>query len=248
MAGGRYGHPHDITIETLCGIGADIYGTDIHGTIIITVDDSGYSLQLENPMPPVTPPPIYDLTIYTIGNGSTTGVGTYAEDTDVPITAIADPGWVFVDWTGDAVADANSASTTILMDGNKTVTANFRTGILPIDIQITHINFDGEVYLYESDEFVEITNLGSESVDLHGWTLRDADPDEADQSFTFPSPIQNPRVILNPGASVRVYTNEIHWESGGFSFGSTVAIWHNTEPDTVVLIDDEGNEVSRSSY
>ncbi|MFA5629352.1 MAG: ComEC/Rec2 family competence protein [Dehalococcoidales bacterium] len=37
-----YGHPHPETIEALLNIGADIYGTDTHGTIIITTDGETY--------------------------------------------------------------------------------------------------------------------------------------------------------------------------------------------------------------
>ncbi len=67
-----------------------------------------------------------NLTIYIIGEGSTTGAGTYNEGTVVTITATPpDYGYVFDGWTGDAVADPNSATTTITMDDDKTVTANF---------------------------------------------------------------------------------------------------------------------------
>ncbi len=68
---------------------------------------------------------IHTLTITTSGNGSTTGAGTYAEGTVVNITATPDSGWQFVSWSGDAVANPSSASTTVTMDADKTVTANF---------------------------------------------------------------------------------------------------------------------------
>ncbi|MFC1862163.1 MBL fold metallo-hydrolase [Chloroflexota bacterium] len=55
--GNSYGHPHQQTITTLAEVGANIYGTDIHGTIIITTDGEQYSLQLEIPdAPPVVSP------------------------------------------------------------------------------------------------------------------------------------------------------------------------------------------------
>lgn len=77
-------------------------------------------------------------------------------------------------------------------------------------------------------------------MDLAGWVLKDID--EGYPSFTFPSH------VLEPGQSVRVYTNEIHPESGGFSFGYGKAVWNNTTPDTAALFDDQGQEVSRESY
>ncbi len=108
------------------------------------------------------------------------------------------------------------------------------------DIQITCIFYDGLVSRVESDEYVEITNLGDQPQDLARWVLMDIS--EGYPSFTFPS------YILAPGKSVRVYTNEYHPEWGGFSFEYGRAIWNNSEPDIAVLYDSQGIEVSRKSY
>jgi hypothetical protein len=54
----------------------------------------------------------------------TAGDHIYNEGTEVTITATANPDWRFVNWTGD-VDDANSVQTTVTIDGNKTVRANF---------------------------------------------------------------------------------------------------------------------------
>ncbi len=48
------------------------------------------------------------------GGGTLTGAGAYVSGSVVPVTATANPGWQFVNWTG-AVANANSA----LHDGNR---------------------------------------------------------------------------------------------------------------------------------
>ncbi|MCD6567706.1 MAG: PKD domain-containing protein [Dehalococcoidia bacterium] len=69
----------------------------------------------------------YTLTMAVTGNGSTTpavGGHDYTSGTAVPITAIPDAGWLFDSWTGD-VADTLSASTTVTVDADKTVTASF---------------------------------------------------------------------------------------------------------------------------
>ena len=105
------------------------------------------------------------------------------------------------------------------------------------DIQITYIFYDGLVPRVESDEYVEITNLGDQPQDLAGWVLMDIS--EGYPSFIFPS------YTLLPGESIRVYTNEYHPEWGGFSFEYSRAIWNNTEPDIAVLYDSRGKEVSR---
>ena len=108
------------------------------------------------------------------------------------------------------------------------------------NVQITRIFYDGLVPRVESDEYVEITNLGTDSVDLAGWVLKDIS--EGYPSFVFPS------YILQPGKGVRVYTNEVHPEYGGFTFGYGKAIWNNTDPDTAALYNAQGQEVSRKSY
>jgi len=108
------------------------------------------------------------------------------------------------------------------------------------NVQITRIYYDGLVYRVESDEYVEIRNLGDASQDLQGWVLKDIS--EGYPSFTFPS------YILAPGESIRVYTNEYHPEWGGFSFGYGKAIWNNTDHDWAALYNAQGQEVSRKSY
>jgi len=65
------------------------------------------------------------LTINTAGQGTVTGAGPFASGTVVSVSATPASGWQFVNWTGDAVANSSSASTTITMNGNKTITANF---------------------------------------------------------------------------------------------------------------------------
>jgi len=108
------------------------------------------------------------------------------------------------------------------------------------DVQITYIFYDGLVPYVESDECVEITNLGDQPQDLTGCVLMDIS--DGYPSFTFPS------YILAPGESIRVYTNECHSEWGGFSFEYSQPIWNNSEPDVAVLYNNQGKEVSRKSY
>jgi len=112
--------------------------------------------------------------------------------------------------------------------------------IIVQDVQITYIFYDGLVPNVESDEYVEITNLGDQPQDLTGCVLMDIS--DGYPSFTFPP------YILATGKSIRVYTNEYHPEWGGFSFEYSRAIWNNTEPDVAALYDNQGNKVSWKSY
>ncbi|NQW17277.1 MAG: lamin tail domain-containing protein [Chloroflexi bacterium] len=107
-------------------------------------------------------------------------------------------------------------------------------------IEIACVFFDGEVPRSESDEYVEIINSGSASTDLSGWTLIDSA--DGRPSFAFPA------ITLASGETVRVYTNQLHPESGGLSFGSGAAIWSNSEPDEATLLNTSGEAVSSASY
>lgn len=104
-------------------------------------------------------------------------------------------------------------------------------------VQITAVSFDGQKS-NEPDEYVEVTNNGREPVDITDWVLQD---EGANNVFKWES------YTLEPGASVRVYTNETHNDSGGFSFGSGRAIWGN-RGDVAELYDADMLPVSRYAY
>ena len=55
----------------------------------------------------------------------------------------------------------------------------------------------------EPDEYVEIKNFDTNSIQVHNWTLRDI----ANHVFTFPE------FVMTPNQTCRVYTNEIHSDS-----------------------------------
>jgi len=242
--GNSYGHPHEETIINLCEVGAEMYGTDIHGTIVITTDGETYGLLPSNNVPPVVCPSVttHDLTIIVDGQGTTNpSVGTYEYDSGTQVTITASPasGWEFDHWSGDA--SGTSPTIIITMDSDKDITAYFEEETsIGSNVQITYIFYDGVVPSTESDEYVEITNLGDTSQDLEGWVLKDIS--EGYPSFTFPS------YVLAPGAKIRVYTNEIHSEWSGFSFVYGSAIWNNADPDWAALYNAQLQEVSRKSY
>jgi hypothetical protein len=101
-------------------------------------------------------------------------------------------------------------------------------------VVISYILYNGAVPDTESDEYAAIANRGGEAVDLSGWVLSAGPPE---QEFTFPA------FILQPGRTCRVYTNEVHAESCGFSFGSEQPVWRNTG-DCGRLFDASGVQAS----
>ncbi len=109
----------------------------------------------------------------------------------------------------------------------------------PARVSITTIFYNGNKGSQEPDEYVEIRNDDTQSIQLQGWTLRDnaAEP----KVFTFPN------FLMQPGQVCRVYTNEIHPEFCGFSFGNSAAIWNNNG-DCAYLQDGQGNLVDDYCY
>jgi len=109
----------------------------------ITMNDN-YSIRADFEEGPAQ---YYTLTIWVTGGGSTDpadGEHMYPEGTLVPITAIPAAGYEFVNWTRDVntIADVNAATTTITMDGNYSIQANFAsTG--PTQHRLTISSSDG---------------------------------------------------------------------------------------------------------
>ncbi len=60
--GNSYGHPHGETIAALNDVGAKVYGTDIHGTVIVVSDGQKYTLKLGKDAQPRAPPAIATFT------------------------------------------------------------------------------------------------------------------------------------------------------------------------------------------
>jgi hypothetical protein len=105
-------------------------------------------------------------------------------------------------------------------------------------IKITNVFYDGVKGSTEPDEYVEITNTGSQPVDITDWVLLDPKGDDEYkwESFT-----------IQPGQVIKVYTNEVHPDSGGFTFGSRQAIWANSG-GVAELYDSDKVLVSRYAY
>ena len=108
------------------------------------------------------------------------------------------------------------------------------------DLKIAHVFHDGVYSSQEPDEYVEIINLGNLPASLDGWTLSDID--DGTPVFVFTTG------FVAPGGVIRVYTNQIHPEWGGYSFGRGTAIWNNCDPDTAGLADPDGVVVSTKTY
>ncbi|MBN2162384.1 MAG: SUMF1/EgtB/PvdO family nonheme iron enzyme, partial [Pontiellaceae bacterium] len=70
--------------------------------------------------------PGYELNISVVGEGSVNlSNGWYDVNTNLSLTASPGSNWLFVGWSGDLSGDYTTASTNIVMDDNKSITAVF---------------------------------------------------------------------------------------------------------------------------
>ena len=91
-----------------------------------------------------------------------------------------------------------------------------------------------------NDEWIEIVNRGTGSVDLTGWSIKD---ESASHRYRFPDGF-----TLGPNATVRLHTgcgqdtaDSLYWCNTGS------AVWNNSG-DTVFVLDPSGNTVDFRNY
>lgn len=122
----------------------------------ITMNDN-YSITANFQQMPLT---YYTLTLAVSGNGSTipsVGQHTYAAGTVVSITAVPVGGYRFISWVGslDSIANIIAATTTVTMDADCSVVANFEEGAATFPNPDTGAAIRGDIdergYLFPSD-------------------------------------------------------------------------------------------------
>jgi len=126
---------------------------------------------------------VYDLTISSTAGGSVTtpGTGTFTYDggTAVNLVATANSGYYFISWTGDVdtIADVNAPTTTVTMNDNYSITANFRQiplGKVALTISSTaggSVTTPGEgAFTYDRGTMVYLVAQAEEGYGFVNWT------------------------------------------------------------------------------
>jgi len=105
--------------------------------------------------------PHYELVTSSTEGGAVTapGEGTFSYDEGTMVNLVASPasGYRFVNWTGDVgtIADANSATTTITMNDNYSITANFEALAVVQTQCVETATGTGLAYFTPSQGFIE---------------------------------------------------------------------------------------------
>ena len=154
---------------TWTGNVATIGDVDAAITTITMSNDYSITARFE-----ATPPDQYSLTIASTTGGQVTapGEGTflYDEGTLVNLKAVTEKGYRFVNWTGDvaSIADVQTTITTITIDGDYGITANFEEQA-PVDPMVVAGSWH-TVGLKSDGSVVAVGHNDSGQCDAGGWT------------------------------------------------------------------------------
>ena len=178
-----------------------------HKSIAVSLITVLLCMVLGNSIACTTPVTEYVLTISSTEGGSVTtpGEGKYPyceEQGDrVNLVATPDPGYLFAEWTGDVgtIADVNAATTTITVNGDYSIMANFIMAnfVKQYDLTISstacgYVDTPGEgIYSYAEDTVVNLVAIPHACCQFVKWTAAPevtfGNESAAATSFTMPA-------------------------------------------------------------
>ena len=130
----------------------------------------------------VSSPAEYDLTASSTEGGQVSSPGegtfTYGDGEVVKLVAVAENGYRFANWAGDVstIADPSAAATTITMNDNCSVTANFYENPLTYYTLTVEVNGNGSTspsagqHTYAAGTVVSITAVPASGYQFVNWT------------------------------------------------------------------------------
>jgi len=157
----------------------------------------------------------YTLTVNTTGNGNVTKLPdqpTYNHGTYVQLTANSDTGWHFVNWAGNLSGSNNPEQ--ILMDGDKTVTANFAINTYSLTVNVNpsssgSVTIDPPVGPYNHGTWVKLTPNPNLGWHFFNWT------DSLTGSFNQDSIYMNSNKVVTANFSQNAYSLTIYINGSG---------------------------------
>ncbi len=208
----QYGHPHDEVLARLSERSIPTMWTATHGDTVFVSDGTNVSIQTQQDAPTDSSE---------LRDGEPIEPATGPDPVErTRITGSDEVVSIDQDAEEDDSGDDDSTA-----DG---------------ELSIAEINADAEGDDRENlnDEYVVFENMGSEPLDLSGWTVEDA----AGRSYTFPAGVEvepNATITLRTGSGTDTET-ELFWGSGS-------PVWNN-DGDTVIVRDDDGAVVLEETY
>ena len=97
-------------------------------------------------------------------------IGKYFKDHQIKLTAVPNPGYTFIGWSGGS--NDTSDSLEIIVEDWSTIQANFEKDNSHPQIVINEINYNSSS-VYDTEDWVEIYNKLDNVIDLSNWKLKD---------------------------------------------------------------------------
>jgi uncharacterized repeat protein (TIGR02543 family) len=113
------------------------------------------------------------LTVNVVGGGHVDldpAGGSYPTDTEVELTAVADPGWTFSGWSGDLTGSTNPD--TLVMDDSKSVTATFTEDHYTLTVNVDiggHVIVEPDLAYYTYGDEVQLTAVADPGFLFESW-------------------------------------------------------------------------------
>ncbi|OUU07355.1 MAG: hypothetical protein CBC00_09275, partial [Verrucomicrobia bacterium TMED40] len=150
----------------------------------------------------------YFLTVISGKGGSASGGGDYLEGTITGLAATPAKGYRFLNWSGDGVADANASATTVTMDQDRNLTANFAIlqKVLSLNAGMGGTVTGANTYDHGSEANISaVANTGYQFLNWTGGGVTDANAStttvtmDQDRNLTANFAIQQKVLSLNAG-------------------------------------------------
>jgi N-acetylneuraminic acid mutarotase len=165
----------------------------------------------------------------------TPATGTfYAPGTVVNLTATANAGFSFTNWTG-SVASANSASTTVTMNAPESVTAIFGAAANSTPVaglsSVSPLTFTATVGTTSAAQSATLTNSGNATLNITGITITGTNPTD----FAIATGESACGTTLAPGANCFIYVT--FTPASATTFSATLSVADNAagSPQTASL-------------
>jgi sugar lactone lactonase YvrE len=159
----------------------------------------------------------------------------YSPGTVVNLTATANTGFSFSNWTGN-VASTNAASTTVTMSAPQSVTANFANTIVTAPVasfsSLSMLTFTVNVGTTSAAQSATLTNSGNSALTITGISITGTNPTD----FAISTGANACGATLAPGSSCSIYVTFAPTSTATFSATLSVADNAANSPQTVSLV------------
>ena len=189
--GGTYNHGQSCTVIATSADGYTFMNWTENGTVVST--DANYTFVVTSNRSLVANfeeqlPDTYNINVSPNPNigGTVTGGGTYAGGQQCTVTANANTGYTFINWTENGEVVTTNASYTFIVEGNRTLVANFTLN--NYTISVTADPTDGGMVTgagnYVQGTTCTLTATANENYEFINWT-KDGVEVSTEVTFTF---------------------------------------------------------------